>query len=181
MSTSKSCHLCPALLIFSDSRELERLKLSAQARGILIESRGKIEVGRLPILSDSNVSVEDYVEDDDSDSDESFHYPTASSPTSTARPSSIRSRATSMDYFNFGATAYPAGASSSSRRATDLTPQLSQAPDFRVPTHEVPQKVSTPRWTAPTPHSVHVAWERDEVAHECRSCQRKFTFWLRKV
>jgi hypothetical protein len=87
-----------------------------------------------------------------------------------------------MDYFH----TMTAGASTStgagtSRRAVDLTPQLSQAPEFRVPTHEAPQKVSTPRWTAPTPQSVQAVWERDEATQECRNCRRRFTFWLRKV
>jgi len=63
---------------------------------------------------------------------------------------------------------------------TDLTPQLSQAPEFRVPTHEAPQKVLTPRWTPPTPHQVHAQWERDETVSDCRGCKRRFTFLFRK-
>lgn len=95
-----------------------------------------------------------------------------------------------MDYFtsNLNPTyaGFTPGASTStgpstSRRAVDLTPQLAQAPEFRVPTHEAPQKVSTPRWTAPTPQSVQAVWERDETAPECRNCRRRFTFFLRKV
>ncbi|KAF9646781.1 FYVE-domain-containing protein [Thelephora ganbajun] len=80
-------------------------------------------------------------------------------------------RSQSTDYF----TRSPA-----SRGPTDLTPHLSQAPEFRVPTHEVPQKVVTPRWTPPTPHSVHATWERDESVRECRECRRRFNFLNRR-
>lgn len=111
------------------------------------------------------------LEDDDGDSsDESFHYPGAS-PLDTIRPSSRSSNST--DYFN----SRPGPA----RVPRDLTPQLSQAPEFRVPTHEAPQKMVTPRWTPPTPHQVHAQWERDETVHECRDCQRRFNFLTRRV
>ncbi|CAG7848416.1 SubName: Full=Uncharacterized protein {ECO:0000313/EMBL:CCA71703.1} [Serendipita indica DSM 11827] len=123
----------------------------------------------------------DIGDDNSSDSDESFHYPMASSPTSTARPSSVRSHATSMDnYFGFVPSAASSSSAGPSRRAVDLTPQLSQAPEFRVPTHEAPQKVSTPRWTAPTPQSIQIRWERDDAVQECNNCRRRFTFFLRK-
>jgi hypothetical protein len=112
---------------------------------------------------------EDVPDDDGDDSDEEFHYP-GSSPTATLRPSSIRSGTT--DYFNRPGR---------SRAPTDLTPQLSQAPEFRVPTHEAPQKVLTPRWTTPTPHQVNAQWERDETVNECRDCHRRFNFLTRRV
>jgi hypothetical protein len=147
-------------LIFSNphfSRELERLR---QRVGLTATFSG----------------INEAEEEDNSSSDESFHYPTASSPTSTARAASIRSHATG-DYFNLGASTSMA---SSSRGGTvDLTPQLSQAPEFRVPTHEAPQKV-TPRWTPPSPHSMQPVWERDGAAPDCRNCKRRFTFLLRK-
>lgn len=140
------------------SRELERLRQ---------------RVGLAATFSGINETEE---EEDNSSSDESFHYPTASSPTSTARAASIRSHATS-DYFNLGAST---SRGYSSRGGTvDLTPQLSQAPEFRVPTHEAPQKV-TPRWTPPAPHSMQPVWERDDAAPDCRNCKRRFTFLLRK-
>ena len=154
------CH-SPISLIFSNlhfSRELERLR---QRVGVATTFTGINEADE---------------EDDNSSSDESFHYPTASSPTSTARPASIRSHTTS-DYFNFGAST--SGPSSSRGRTVDLTPHLSQAPEFRVPTHEAPQKV-TPRWTPPAPHSMQPVWERDDAAPDCRSCKRRFNFLLRK-
>ena len=88
----------------------------------------------------------------------------------TARAPSIRS--TTTDYF---------GRATSSRGPTDLTPHLSQAPEFRVPTHEAPQKVLTPRWSAPSPHQLHATWERDDQVSECRECRRRFTFLNRRV
>ena len=113
-----------------------------------------------------NLPIDDEEDNDSDDSDRSFHYPT--SQTSAARPSSARSHTT--DY-----SLRP----STSRNVTDLTPQLSQAPEFRVPTHESPQKVLTPRM--PTPHSIHAQWERDDSVTECRSCNRRFSFLFRKA
>lgn len=104
---------------------------------------------------------------DDDDSDNEFHYP-GSEPVHTPRAPSIRSSTT--DYF----------ARSGSRGPTDLTPHLSQAPEFRVPTHEAPQKVLTPRWTPPTPHQIHAQWERDDSVSECRECKRRFNFLTRR-
>ena len=148
-------------LIFPDirfSRELERLRL---------------RVGVASTFTGINEADE---EGDNSSSDESFHYPTASSPTSTARAASVRSHTTN-DYFTLGAST--SRASSSRGGTVDLTPQLSRAPEFRVPTHEAPQKV-TPRWTPPSPHSMQPVWERDDAASDCRNCKRRFTFLLRK-
>nr|VWP00534.1 Pre-mRNA-splicing ATP-dependent RNA helicase PRP28 (EC [Ganoderma boninense] len=123
------------VLLNAYNRELERRRLAAGAQGLLI-------------------SGDDGVDIDDDDDDEEFHYPGASPlDTSTARAPSIRS--TTTDYFG-------RATSSSSRGPTDLTPHLSQAPEFRVPTHEAPQKVLTPRWSASSPHSLHATWERDE-------------------
>ncbi|RDX53968.1 hypothetical protein OH76DRAFT_1453700 [Lentinus brumalis] len=138
------------VLLNAYNRELERRRLAAGAQGLLI-------------------SGDDDLDLDDDDDDDEFHYPGASTP-GTARPPSLRS--TTTDYFNrsFG---------SSSRGPTDLTPHLSQAPEFRVPTHEAPQKVLTPR-AAPTPHSVHATWERDDAVSECRDCRRRFTFLNRR-
>ncbi|KAG8746412.1 hypothetical protein FRC10_005123 [Ceratobasidium sp. 414] len=109
----------------------------------------------------------------DDDSDGSFHYP--GSPTSTARPPSVHSHVTNTtDYF--AQSRRP----SASAAPHDLTPQLSQAPEFRVPTHEAPQKMHTPHWTPPTPHSIQTRWEPDEAVEECRACRRRFTWLLRK-
>ncbi|KIJ37402.1 hypothetical protein M422DRAFT_178156, partial [Sphaerobolus stellatus SS14] len=66
-----------------------------------------------------------------------------------------------------------------SRASTDLTPQLSQAPEFRVPTHDSPQNILTPRAT-PVPHSIEAQWERDESVMICGRCTKRFSFWIRK-
>ncbi|TFK43397.1 hypothetical protein BDQ12DRAFT_695591 [Crucibulum laeve] len=140
------------VLLNAYSRELERRRLSAGAQGLLISENDDEDLG----------------ETEDNSSDEEFHYP-GSSPHETIRPASRSSGST--DYFN---------RPSLSRIPTDLTPHLSQAPDFRVPTHEAPQKVLTPRWTSPTPHQLHAQWERDETVHKCRDCQRRFNFITRR-
>jgi hypothetical protein len=66
------------------------------------------------------------------------------------------------------------------RTPTDLTPHLSRASEFRVPTHEAPQKVVAPKYTPPTPHEMHARWERDHHVQNCRDCQRRFSFLLRR-
>ncbi|CCM04833.1 uncharacterized protein FIBRA_07026 [Fibroporia radiculosa] len=114
------------------------------------------------------VANDDDQEFDDYDSDDEFHYP-GSEPTSVHRPSSVRSSTTGhLNQF------------SGTRGLTDLTPHLSQAPEFRVPTHEAPQKVLTPRWTPPTPHQIHAQWERDDTVSQCRECRRRFNFINRR-
>ncbi|KAK0230505.1 hypothetical protein IW262DRAFT_1444924 [Armillaria fumosa] len=139
------------VLLNAYSRDLERRRLAAGAHGLLI--------------SEDDGEHEDY---DDDDTDEEFHYPGAS-PLETLRSPSRMSSST--DYFS------QPGSRSTSRVPTDLTPQLSQAPDFRVPTHEAPQKVA--RWASPNPHHIH-RWEKDEDVYHCRDCQRRFTFLNRR-
>ncbi|QRW16388.1 ankyrin repeats [Rhizoctonia solani] len=138
-------------LVSEYSRELEKTRSAAASAGYTLSADDTQDVP------------------DDDSSDESFHYP--GSPTSTARAPSIITQPN--DYFT------------QSRRPSaaaphDLTPQLSQAPEFRVPTHEAPQKVLTPHWTPPTPHSIQTRWEPDDTVSECRACRRKFTWLLRK-
>ncbi|KAG8928147.1 hypothetical protein FRC02_007296 [Tulasnella sp. 418] len=140
------------VLLNTYNRELERARLSAGADRILNTTQPLTE------------------EEDEYDSDESFHYPLRS-PAASVRAPSVRSQQVT-DYFS--------RASTSTRVPSDLTPQLSQAPEFRVPTHEAPQKVRAPRWTPPTPHQMHAQWERDENVSDCRSCKRRFTFYFRK-
>ncbi|KAJ7507673.1 FYVE-domain-containing protein, partial [Mycena galericulata] len=140
------------VLLNAYSRDLDRRRLAAGARGL--------------VLSEADY---DDVEDEESGSDEEFHYPGAST-LETIRRSSQSSGSTAADYFTRPGI---------SRAPTDLTPQLSQAPDFRVPTHEAPQKVLAPRWS-PTPHQMHAQWERDENVHQCRDCQRRFNFITRR-
>ncbi|KAG9127613.1 hypothetical protein FRC07_011653 [Ceratobasidium sp. 392] len=155
-------------LLADYGRELERTRAAAFAAGHNISADGKSSI--YPFTHQPNVFTDPQDAVDDDDSDGSFHYP--GSPTSTARPPSVHSHVTNAtDYF------------SQSRRATapnDLTPQLSQAPEFRVPTHEAPQKVHTPHWTPPTPHSIQTRWEPDDAVGECRGCRRRFTWLLRK-
>lgn len=112
---------------------------------------------------DGNIDEED---DNDESSDESFHYPASTEPN---RPPSIRSH--TSDYF---------ARASTSRTGIDLTPHLSQAPEFRVPTHELPQNMPAFR-PMPIPHAIDVHWERDEAVTLCRGCSRRFTFLFRKV
>ncbi|KAF7352895.1 Ankyrin unc44 [Mycena venus] len=137
------------VLLNAYSRDLERRRLAAGARGLLLSEADDEEL------------------EDDESSDEEFHYPGAS-PLDTIRPAS-RSSSSTADYFTRPGI---------SRAPTDLTPQLSQAPDFRVPTHEAPQKVLAPRFS---PHQMHAHWERDDAVHQCRDCQRRFSFLLRRV
>ncbi|KAF9469007.1 hypothetical protein BDZ94DRAFT_1245146 [Collybia nuda] len=140
------------VLLNTYSRELDRRRLAAGALGLLISG------------DDGDNHQQD---DDDDDDDDEFHYP--GSNAASIRPASRSS--TSTDYFNRPGV---------SRAPIDLTPQLSQAPDFRVPTHEAPQKILAPRYTSPTPHQVHAQWERDEAVLQCRDCQRRFNFLTRR-
>ncbi|KAJ3573339.1 hypothetical protein NP233_g2492 [Leucocoprinus birnbaumii] len=138
------------VLLNTYSRELERRRLAAGAQGLILTG-----------LDD------DQYEEDDVSSEEEFRYPSAT-PEGT-RPTSRASHQT--DYSSRPGV---------SRAPTDLTPQLSQAPEFRVPTREAPQKVITPHWTPPTPHQLTAQWERDDQVNHCRDCHRKFTFLLRR-
>lgn len=111
--------------------------------------------------------------DNDSD-DESFHYP-GSSPTNATHvwsPSVGSQRSQATDYFNRPMITC---------MSTDLTPHLSQSSEFRVPTHEAPQKVVLPRGNTPTPHSLQAQWVRDDTVTECAECKRRFMFLFRKV
>ncbi|KAF8314700.1 hypothetical protein DL93DRAFT_2097093 [Clavulina sp. PMI_390] len=150
------------VLINTYNRELERTRLAASSQGIFLTAE------------DDNI---DEAEEDDGSDGDSFHYPGSSTPTpGTPRPASIRSYHT--DYFSL---ARPRTSSVSSfSRPADLTPALSQAAEFRVPTHDAPQKVISPRANAPVPHSMHSTWERDASVSECRTCRKRFTFYFRK-
>ncbi|KZW04274.1 hypothetical protein EXIGLDRAFT_786159 [Exidia glandulosa HHB12029] len=138
------------VLLNAYNRELERRRLAAGAQGIVLRDE------------------DGYGEDDGDSDDESFHYP--SSEPSTTRPASIRSGVT-PDYFSRPST---------SRVPADLTPQLQAAPEFRVPTHEAPQKVMNSRGNTPVAHQIQAQWERDDAVTECRGCHRRFTLFFRK-
>lgn len=154
------------VLLNAYSRDLERRRLSAGAQGLLISQYGNSFLLKL-FRNLFNYYLDDDFEDgDDADSDDEFHYP-QSSHQDTSRSASRSSG--SFDQFS---------RPGSSRVPADLTPQLTQAPDFRVPTHE---KVLTPRWTSPTPHHLHAQWERDDLVSQCKDCQRRFNFLNRRV
>lgn len=158
------------VLLNAYSRELERKRLAAGAKGLLISGETDMVISKIGMMFIFLIDEDDDGDNDnDNDSDEEFHYP-GSSPTGTLRAQSILSNTT--DYFMRPGMA---------RAPTDLTPHLSQAPEFRVPTHEAPQKILTPRWTAPTPHQVNATWERDDAVNECRDCHRRFNFLNRRV
>ncbi|KAF8528769.1 hypothetical protein BU17DRAFT_37329 [Hysterangium stoloniferum] len=144
------------------------LDRKTQAEVLLNTYSRDLERRRLAAGASGRFRIEDDEEhtDDDGDSDESFHYPTSS--TSSMRARSIRSH-----------TADHLSRPSVSRTTRDLMPQLSQAPEFRVPTHESPQNILTPRLT-PMPHSMDAQWEKDESVIACRGCNRRFTFLFRK-
>ncbi|KAI0693554.1 FYVE zinc finger-domain-containing protein, partial [Cytidiella melzeri] len=144
----------------ADRKTQAEVLLNAYSRDL---ERRRLAAGAQGFL----ISGDDGDDLDEDDSDEEFYYP-GSTPGAKPRPLSIRS--TTTDYFQRAPSRGPA----------DLTPQLSQAPEFRVPTHEAPQKVLSPRWTPPTPHSLHAQWERDETVSTCRSCMRRFSFITRR-
>ncbi|KAF9534176.1 hypothetical protein CPB83DRAFT_756370, partial [Crepidotus variabilis] len=150
------------VLLNAYSRELERRRLTASSQGLVITDQG------------------DYLEDEDEDSDEEFHYPESSAMTESATLATPRALSRPPSRTSTSGSDYFGRQASSSRAPADLTPQLTQAPEFRVPTREAPQKVLTPRWTAPTPQQLHAQWERDESVAQCRDCNRRFNFLIRR-
>ncbi|KAG6378849.1 hypothetical protein JVT61DRAFT_13129 [Boletus reticuloceps] len=131
------------VLLNAYGRELERCRLSAGAQGLLNSS------------SEDEFNDDDDGDDDDDNHDEVFRYP-GYSPLTIHTPS------------------VEPGSTEHCSRPTitrDLTPDLSQAPEFRVPTREAPQKMTL---------SPHVQWERDDAVQACNDCQRRFSFILRR-
>jgi hypothetical protein len=108
--------------------------------------------------------IDDCQEADDASSDE-FHYPTSETPRPTSRSSG------STDYLS---------RTGKYRVPVDLTPHLTQAPDFRVPTREE-KNVLSPRRTPPKPEQLLPLWERDETVQQCRDCRRRFNLLKRRV
>lgn len=142
------------VLLNAYSRELERCRLSAGAQGLLNSGSD----------DEFNIDDDDDAGDDDDDHDEVFHYP-GYSPLTIHTPS-VRS----------GSTEH----SSRLAIARDLTPDLSQAPEFRVPTREAPQKMAA-LISQHAPLSPNARWERDDTIQACNDCQRRFSFILRRV
>ncbi|KAF8138606.1 FYVE-domain-containing protein [Boletus edulis] len=131
------------VLLNAYSRELERCRLSAGAQGLLNSS------------SDDEFNDDDDGDDDDDNHDEVFRYP-------------------GYSHLTIHTPSVKPGSTEHCSRPTmtrDLTPDLSQAPEFRVPTREAPQKMTL---------SPHVQWERDDAVQACNDCQRRFSFILRR-
>lgn len=136
------------VLLNTLSRELDRRRLEAGAQGLLLSG-----------TDDDNEADAD----GDDDDDEKFCYPGSSFDESEVLPTSKTSELTSC-----------AGVPPP---IPDLTPQLSLAPEFRVPTHEVPQKNFGFCWTTPVSSP---EWEKDMLVQKCRECQRRFNLLLRR-
>ncbi|KAJ3920784.1 hypothetical protein F5877DRAFT_37357 [Lentinula edodes] len=172
------------VLLHTYTRELERQKASAEVQGWVLTTPGAGEG-----IHDGDEY--DYEEDDDDD-DESFHYPM--SPTNASGSTSIRpsSRSSSSNRPEPGRSSTINSATNST--ISDLTHHLSQAPEFRVPTHEAPRSQTVSRagsgwgsgtarsttWVIPSPQYVH-QWEKDDDVSQCRECRRRFSFLLRRV
>lgn len=154
------------MLLNAYSRELKRRRLAAGAQGLVLTDTG-LTISIHLLLSLTCFPDGDQHIDEDTSSEEEFHYPFAMAEDRR----SLSRMSIQTDHSRPGV----------SRGPTDLTPQLSQAPEFRVPTREAPQKVITPHWTLPTPQTLTTQWERDDQVNQCRDCQRKFTFLIRRV
>ncbi|KAJ3910148.1 hypothetical protein F5879DRAFT_930215 [Lentinula edodes] len=171
------------VLLHTYTRELERQKASAEVQGWVLTTPGAGEG-----IHDGDEY--DYEEDDDDD-DESFHYPM--SPTNASGSTSIwpSSRSSSSNRPEPGRSSSINSATNST--ISDLTHHLSQAPEFRVPTHEAPRSQTVSRagsgwgsgtarsttWVIPSPQYVH-QWEKDDDVSQCRECRRRFSFLLRR-
>jgi len=130
------------------------------------------------------------LEDEVVDSDEEFVYSgqdageddgddtrsiwTTTRPSSLLTPSISHGReASSSDYVSKGPT---------TTQHPDLTPQLAQNPEFRVPTDEHASFYPTTSRSSSGQFSQHhrTPWEPDEAASECRRCGTGFSFFKRK-
>lgn len=97
----------------------------------------------------------------------------------TTRPSSLRTPSASRppegpasDYFS---------TAPSHSEHPDLTPQLAQNPDFRIPTDEHASAYPTISRSSSGQYSQHrTTWEPDEAAQDCRRCGTGFSFFKRK-
>ncbi|KAI6164748.1 hypothetical protein EDD17DRAFT_1801696 [Pisolithus thermaeus] len=134
---------------------------------VLLNAYGR-ELERRRLFAGAQGLIMSQSDDDPGDDDEDereFHYP-GGSPSETVHTS-------------ITGTAFTDHRFSVSRTPSDLTPHLSQAAEFRVPTCEAPQKMVT-SGRQPTPHPIYARWERDEEVTVCNGCRRRFTFILRR-
>ncbi|GAA5896655.1 uncharacterized protein JCM6883_006971 [Sporobolomyces salmoneus] len=109
----------------------------------------------------------------DDDDDDARSVWTTTRPSSIRTPSVSQSPDTSIqEYFSRTPT---------TSQHPDLTPQLAQNPEFRVPTDERASFFPTTSRSSSGQYAQHrTAWEPDEVANECRRCGTGFTFFKRK-
>ncbi|KAE8214914.1 hypothetical protein CF327_g1742 [Tilletia walkeri] len=154
-----------------------------------------VQLGQLRQAS----GAEDESNDDDSeaDDDEEFIYPnsykddTASVITRMApsnslqtpngpllRPAILDRVASSASVFGPNVTPSEAGTSAAALRSADLA----AAREFRVPTHDAPNRHVMEVNRAPVLREQMLTpqWESDSVVSDCRGCSRRFTFFLRK-
>lgn len=135
-----------------------------------------------------SAGIQDGGESDDEEDDDDFIYPNsfkdtqsvitriAPESTATANPSSrpvIGPRQSSAASV-FGDVNTPAVAGDHTR-----TQDLARATEFRVPTHDAPNRSRTSHSSLQQTSLIPV-WEDDSDARECRGCSRKFTFFNRK-
>ncbi|KAG8723775.1 hypothetical protein FRC09_001798 [Ceratobasidium sp. 395] len=147
------------------SRELERIRAAATTARLLtlhnIAASGKLPQ---PHPQDSA---------DDDDFNRNIRY--RGSPTSIAYPITICSHVNNaIDYFAQSRRAPP------STLQYDTTPELSQAPESRVPAREAPQQVRTSYRALLARYSIQARWEPDDAVGECRECRRRFAWLSRK-
>lgn len=149
------------------------------------------------------IGLDEDSEEEDDDEDEEFIYPNSYKddgqsvvtriggpfPTSAGvvpgRPNAPQRQSSSASAYGERATATETGSSLGAIRSADLA----NAREFRVPTHEVPNR---PAMSANSPgadgpgtgrlreQSLLPTWESDGDATACRGCGRKFTFFVRK-
>ncbi|KAK0532640.1 hypothetical protein OC834_002535 [Tilletia horrida] len=110
-----------------------------------------------------------------------FLYPGSSAATAAAsslRPAILDRVASSASVFGPNVTPSEAGTSAAALRSADLA----AAREFRVPTHDAPNRHVMQANRAPVLREQNLTpqWESDAAAAECRGCSRRFTFFLRK-
>lgn len=124
--------------------------------------------------------LEEGSEDGEDDDDDEFIYPNSYKDDGQ----SIITRIGTPSVTNSGivpprirSTPSEAGTSMAATRSADLA----NAMEFRVPTNEVPHRaVQYPHQHGYREQNLLPTWEHDGDAVQCRGCNRKFTFFLRK-
>lgn len=140
-----------------DRRMHAEVLLNAYSREL---ERRRLSAGAQGLLI---LEPDDHEYDDDDDDEKEFRYPGF---TSAENPRTPSVRSVSADH-------------RPPRAPADLTPHLSQAAEFRVPTREAPPKMVTSRRPL-TPHALYARWEKDDEVPACNDCRRRFTFILRR-